>query len=124
MVTRQRLVGCILVFSLAVTTTGCTSIKTVRPETSPGATAFGKVKAGDTVIVRTSDGRTTRFVVQQIDGDALIAPEGVRFARAEIAELKRRSFSGPKTAGLAAGIFAGVLLVVAAAAASALGGLY
>jgi hypothetical protein len=123
MVTRQRLVSCVLVFSLAVTTTGCTSMKTVRPETSPRATAFGNAKAGDTVIVRTTDGRTTRFVVQQIDGDALIAPGGVRFTRAEVAELKRRSFSGAKTAGLTAGIVGGVLLLLGAAVASAYDGL-
>ena len=119
MVTRQRLVSCVLVFSLAVTTTGCTSMKTVRPATSPGAAAFGSVKAGDTVMVRTTDGRTSRFVVQQIDGDALIAPGGVRYTRAEIAELKRRSFSGPRTAALTAGIVGGVLLLLAAAVASA-----
>jgi hypothetical protein len=124
MVTRQRFITWVLLLTLVVPTAGCTSMKTVRPETSPGATAFGQLKAGDTVIVRTTDGRTVRFVVQQIDGDTIIAPDGVRFTRAEIAELKRRSFSVPKTAGLAAGIFGGVFLLVAAAAVSALGDLW
>jgi hypothetical protein len=124
MVTIQRSVAYVLLCSLAITTVGCTSMKTIRPTSHPaGSAAFGKLKAGDTVDVRTSDGRRARFVVQQVDGDAIVAPDGVRYTSAEIAELKRRSFSGPKTAGLVAGIFGGMFLLAAAAVASALDGL-
>jgi hypothetical protein len=120
MITNQRLVGCLLMSSLAMTNVGCTTMKTVRPVTQPaGTTTFGKLQAGDTVSIRTRDGRTSRFVVQQVDGDVIVAPDGVRYTSAEIVELKRRSFSGPRTAGLAAGIFAGLFVLAAAAVASA-----
>ena len=124
MVPLPRLVACLLLCSIAITAPGCTSMKPIRPLPQPGASAFGTLKAGDTVDVRTRDGRTARFVVQQVDGDALIAPDGVRYSSAEIAELKRRSFSGPKTAGLVAGIFGGLFVLAAAAVASALDGMW
>lgn len=124
MVTYQRLVACVLLCTFAMSTVACTSMKTIRPITQPGASTFGTLKAGDTVDVQTRDGRRVRFVVQQVDGDAIIAPDGVRYTSAEIAELKRRSFSGPKTAGLVAGIVGGVFVLAAAAVASALGGLW
>lgn len=99
-------------------------MKTVRPVTQPtGTPAFAALKAGDTVSVRTRDGRVSRFVVQQVEGDAIVAPHGARYASADIVEVKRRSFSAPKTVGLAAGIFGAAFLIVAAAAASALAGL-
>ncbi|MEO6236600.1 MAG: hypothetical protein ABIQ52_06340 [Vicinamibacterales bacterium] len=111
MTTRQRLVAYLVLCSLAMTNVGCTSMKTVRPVTQPaGDISFGKLKAGDTVSIRTRDGRTSRFVVQQLDRDVIVAPDGVRYTSAEIVELKRRAFSGPKTAGLAAGIFGAFFL--------------
>ena len=124
MVTLQRALACVLLCSTAINAAGCTGMKMIRPVAHPGAATFGKLKAGDTVEVRTRDGRTTRFIVQQIDGDAIIAPDGVRYTSAEIAELKRRAFSGPKTVGLIAGVFAGVFVLAAAAVASALDGLW
>jgi hypothetical protein len=103
--------------------TACTSMKTIHPATSPGAPTYGPLKAGDTVRVQTADGQTKRFIVQQIDGETIIGPEGQRYARAEVVRLERKSFSTPKTIGLAAGVFGGVFLLVAAAAASAVGSL-
>jgi hypothetical protein len=84
---------------------------------------FRELKARDTVWVRTTPGRTARFVIQEVVAATIIAPDGVRYASADIVELKRRSFSAPKTAGLAAGIFGGLFLIITAAAAAALGGL-
>jgi hypothetical protein len=125
MTTRQRLVASLLLCSLAMTSVRCTSMKTLRPVTQPpGNTTFGNLKAGDTVSIRTTDGRASRFVVQQVEGNAIVAPDGVRYTSTEIVELKRRSFSGPKTAGLAAGIFAGIYLVAAIAVATALDGMW
>jgi hypothetical protein len=125
MTTRQRLVACLLLCSLAMTNVGCTTMKTVRPVTQPaGNTTFGKLKAGDTVSIRTKDGRASRFVVRQVDGDVIVAPDGLRYTSAEIVELKRRSFSGPRTAGLAAGIFGAAFVIAAAAVASALGSVW
>ena len=100
-------------------------MKTVRPVTQPGMGAmFGTVKAGDLVDLRTVDGRTARFIVQQVAADAVIAPDGVRYPHAEIAELKKRSFSGPKTAGLIAGICGGLFVLAAIAVASAVNSLW
>lgn len=113
---------CLLVCSLAGGGTGCTSMKTVPPVTKPGGPTFGQVQAGETVVVHTRDGRRVRFVVEQVDGDVIVAPDGVRYARAEIAKLERRSFSGPRTALLVGGIVAGAFLLILAAAAAALSG--
>ena len=124
MIIRGRIVATMLVCSVVAASVGCTSMKTIRP-VAPGRqeTIFRDLKAGDTVWLRTRTGREARFVVQQVEADTIIAPDGVRYASADIAELKRRSFSGPKTAGLVAGIFGGVFIIIAAAAAAALGGL-
>ena len=86
------------------------------------APVFGKVKAGDTVQVRTHDGRSKRFVVQQVEAETLVAADGTRFTRTEIAGLQRRSFSAGKTGALAAGLAGGAfLLLLAAFAASDFG---
>ena len=124
MIRCERLVALLLVCSVGWASGGCTTMKRIRPA-SPGgqATTLGDLKGGDTVEVRTTSGQTARFVVLQIEGDTIIAPDGVRYANADILELKRRSFSMPRTVGLAAGIFGGVFLIVAAAAAAALDGL-
>jgi hypothetical protein len=100
-------------------------MKTLQPVTQPGGTtAFGNIKPGDTVEVRTTDGRSARFVVQQVEADAIVGPNGERYKTAEITHLKRRSFSGAKTAGLVAGIAGGLLLVYAWALANALGDIW
>lgn len=124
MVASPQSIACVLVCSVALASGGCTSMKSVRPVTQPGMGAmFGTVKAGDLVELRTVDGRAVRFIVQQVEVDALIAPDGVRYPRAEIAELKKRSFSGPKTAGLIAGICGGLFVLAAIAVAGAVGSL-
>lgn len=119
-----RSVATMLLCSVVSASVGCTSMKAIRP-ISPGGqeTMFRDLKAGDTVWVRTTTGRTARFVIQQVEADTIIAPAGVRYASADIMELKRRSFSAPKTVGLAGGIFGGLFVIIAAAAAAALGGL-
>ena len=107
----QRVIACLLVCTMASASIGCTSMKTIK--TAPaGAPVFGKVKAGDTVDVRTQDGRSLRFVVQQVDADSLVAPNGVRFTRTEIVRLQRKSFSPWKTAVLAGGIVGAVFLAL------------
>lgn len=116
----RRLTACALVCLLP--TSACTSMKTVRPVTAPGQPIYGDLKAGDTVSVETRDGQRQRFVVQQIDGDTIVAPGGQRFAHEEIVKLQRKSFSGPRTAGLVAGVFGGAFLLLAMAAAAALDG--
>jgi hypothetical protein len=120
--TPPRIIACVLACSLATSGVGCTSMKTIPPVTSPAAPAFGRVEAGDLVIVETRDGRRVQFVVQQVEGDAIVSPEGVRYTRDEIAKLQRRSFSGPKTALALGGAFLALYVVLAAAAVAVLGG--
>ena len=98
-------------------------MKTIRPATMPNQPLYGPLKAGDTVIVQTPDGERWRFVVQAIDGTAIVAPEGKRYERADVVRLQRKAFSGPRTIGLVAGLTAGVLLIFGIAVASAYGDL-
>ena len=108
----SRLIASIL--ACALTFAGCTSVKTIRPA-SPGELPFGPVQAGDSVIVQTRDGARASFIVQRIDGEALIAADGQRYLRSDLVRVERKAFSGPKTAGLVAGIAAGVFVVVSVA---------
>ena len=86
-----RVITCVLACMVATAASGCSSMTTIKPATQRGAPVFGKVKAGDTVKVRLQDGRSVRFVVQQVDGDALVSRDGTRYMRNEIAHLQRRS---------------------------------
>ncbi|MDQ3421235.1 MAG: hypothetical protein M3541_21110, partial [Acidobacteriota bacterium] len=64
MTLHQRIIGSLLACSVAAASAGCTSMKTIRPVNDPAAPAFGRVKAGDTVVVSTRDDRRLRFVVR------------------------------------------------------------
>ena len=119
MIRFRRLISCVLALSV-VSMTGCTSMKTIHPATAPEPPTFEEVKAGDTVVVHTRGGQRARFVVQQVEGDALIAPDGIRYPAREIVQLQRRSFSTGRTVALAGGIFASVVVIVMAAAVAAL----
>lgn len=116
----RRLSACVLV-CLVPSLSGCTSMRTVRLVPPPAQPIYGDLKAGDTVEIETRDGERQRFVIQQIDGDTIIAPGGQRYKRDEIVKLQRKSFSAPKTVALVAVVFGAVFIIVAAAAAAALG---
>jgi hypothetical protein len=116
----QRIIACFLLCSVAATTVGCTSMRTIHPLTDPATSRFGGVKGGDTVVVEMRDGRRARFVVQQTDADAIVSKDGVRYGHSEIARLQRRSFSGWKTAFLVGGVFTGAFMVLAIMAVSEL----
>jgi len=116
----QRVTTSMLMFSmLATATTGCTSMRTIRPVSAPGAPPWGELKAGETVILQTPDRERWQFVVQQIDGDTIVAPNGQRYPRSEIVKLQRKSFSTPKTVCLVAAIVGGIYVAFGIAAASA-----
>ena len=104
----RRLIVAVLVGAL--TSAGCSSTKTIRPA-SPGEPSFGPVQTGDTVVVQTRDGLSTRFVVQRIDGETLVAADGRRYVRSDLLHVQRRTFSGLKTAVLIAGVGGGVLML-------------
>jgi hypothetical protein len=114
--TASVLMVCVLATSLS----GCTSMRPVRPVTDPSVPTWGPLKAGDTVIVQTPNGDRRRFVVQQMDGDTVIAPGGQRYPQSEIFRLQRKSFSTAKTVGLVAGIAGGIFVLVGIAMVSAL----
>ena len=117
----QRVTASMLtVCMLATATSGCTSMRTIRPVSAPGTPPWGKLKAGDTVIVQTPDGERWRFVVQQIDGDTIVAPNGQRYPRSEVVRLQRKSFSTPKTVCLLAGIAGGIYVAIGIAVVSAM----
>ena len=117
----QRPIAVVLMGAVLLST-GCTSMRQVRVA-APAEPTYGQVQPGDTVMVRTPDGERWRFEVEQIDGDTIIARGGRRFPRDQVVQLWRRSFSGPKTVGLIAGIAGGLYVVIGIALASAYGSL-
>jgi uncharacterized lipoprotein YajG len=125
MLKHRRAIAALLLVTTMALSTGCHSMHKVQPATSPQAPVFGLVRAGDTVSVVLKDGRKARFVVKEITDAALVSPDGTRYSRDEIVELKRRQFSGVKTGFLIGGI-AGTafFLLVAAAIASSFDNLY
>jgi hypothetical protein len=105
----QRFIAAVLV--IAMTLAGCTSLKTVRP-IAPGEPPPTPVQSGDEVVVLTRDGTSARFVVQQVEGETLIAADGRRFAGSDLVRVERKETSRPKTIGLVAGIAGGAFLIV------------
>lgn len=75
-------------------------MRTVDPVNAPGAPAFGTVKAGDTVAVRLTDGRQVKFVVDHVDGEAIVSLDGIRYPRAGMQQLQRQSVDYGKSIGL------------------------
>ena len=119
MTSHRPFIAWVLICALAGSAIGCTTMKTIRPATDPTAPSFGKVKAGDTIIVHLRDGRRLQVMVQRVDVDGIVSVEGVRYARTDITQVQRRSFSGWKT-GLAVGgavagayVIAAILVVIA-----------
>lgn len=108
------------VLAAALTLAGCTSMKTIKPAL-PGEPPFGPVQRGDTVVVQTRDGHSTRLVVQQIDGETLVVADGRRFLRSDLLLVQRKALDKWKTTELLVGIAAGALVVFASAMASWLG---
>jgi hypothetical protein len=86
-------------------------MKMIQPATAPGQPVYGPLKPGDVVVVQTRDGDQGQFVVDWIDGDAIVVRGGTRFTRQDIVRLERRALSGPKTAVLVGGIAAGAVML-------------
>ena len=114
----RRTIAAILLLAVTLTT-GCTSMKTIRPATAPGPPPSDQLKVGDTVIVQTRDLSRWRFVVQEITGDAIVARGGQRFERSDIVSVQRKSFSTAKTVTLVAVVGFGVFVMYGLAVVSA-----
>ena len=112
---KRATAGLLLVCLLGCTAmaSSCTSMKQVTLNPTAGGPAFGRIRVGDTVAVRLSNGSQQRFVVAAIQGDTLVATDGARFARTDIVEAKRRSTSVIRTSFLAGGLAVGGLFLVA-----------
>ena len=116
MIACNRATAAVLVVTILCSgSSACTSMKSIAPSTSPGLPPFGAVKAGDTVSL-VSNGHHLRFVVGSVDDTSITSQTGVRYERAEVTQLKRRSISRAKTTCLVLGLSAGTLLVVVAVA--------
>jgi hypothetical protein len=105
------LVTCLVAFS--ATSSGCTSMNRVTLTPVEGGSTFGRIRVGDTVAVRVSNGTEHRFVVAAIDGETLVARDGTRIGRSEILEAKVRSTSVTKTTFLVSGLAAGGFFLLA-----------
>lgn len=115
----MRILGIVLVLLLALC--GCRTMAPVQ-QYAPGSSLVGKVEAGDTVQVLTSDGQLRTFVVTQVTTDELVGAD-VRVARADIKSLQVSTVHRGRTIG--AGIGGGLTILyvlLAAAFASLLGG--
>lgn len=108
----------VLMFSMLLS--GCHTMQAV--EHSDWSTLKGRVEAGDTVEVVTTDGRNEKFVVTEVTPDALIGAD-TRIAREDISSLKVNQVHKGRTFGAAfggAGVVIGILFALATA--SLLGG--
>jgi len=99
-----------------VLATGLAGCATVRPiDRTSGAKAPGaltKIEIGDFVSVKMSDGSTHRFEVRGIDRDTLVSDSGRRYARSDIASLKRESGTARKAAKHVAGGYAVLMRIL------------
>jgi hypothetical protein len=111
----SRLVVVLLIGALV--SPACTSTQQIRPAV-PGQAPSREVQAGDRIVVLTQSGERASFVVQRVEGDAIIAPDGRRFAASDLVRVERKAFSGGKTTALIAAIGGGAFLVVAIAVGS------
>lgn len=103
----MRVIAVALACSLSI---ACTSMKPI----SVAEAAAPVLKAGDTVRITTRDGLTWRVVVERVDANVIVARDGARFDRSEIAAISRRSAHGGRTALLVAAIVVGTFVVLVA----------
>lgn len=76
---------------------------------APEGTPFARVKHGDTVVVYSKGGVKDRFVVKTVDAEHIVSERGTKYHKSQVTKLERKAFSWPKTCGLAAGVFLGVV---------------
>ena len=99
--TANALIVALLVSSIG--SSGCTSMKPVKPITAPGPPRFADVQVGDTVSF-VAKGQKVRFIVASMEGDSLTSSKGVRYQRTDVTELRRRSRDWVKTGVLLGGL--------------------
>ena len=113
-----RIAGIALLLSALVTSsmamTGCTTMRTVKPTTSPVAPASWQVKAGDHVEVTVRDGRRVSFTVASVDASGIVGDNNTRYEATDIVFVRRREASVLKSTLLFFGVSFVVMAVLAA----------
>ncbi|MEZ5293475.1 MAG: hypothetical protein R2745_20500 [Vicinamibacterales bacterium] len=109
---RRRFAGAAAVWLIAALAGACHVQTRValpgEPPPAPGAAAR-VVKAGDDVVIELRDGTLAGLIVAEVRTDALVGTSGQRYPIAEIVRIERRRLSLGRSAGLAAGLYLGVL---------------
>jgi hypothetical protein len=107
--------------AITVAATGCTSMRRIPNVQAPvPPQGYSHIKPGDEVYVEMADGRRGRFKVQSMDGEAMVAPNGQQYRRAEMHQLKRKQFSYLKTFSLVGAVGLTVIVSYGIAAVSAI----
>lgn len=112
----QRAASAILVVSMSASAGalgGCTSMKSIKPVTTPAGPSFEGIRPGDVVVVRMKNGREEYFVVQAVNSGTLVSTSGVSYPADEVVELRRQSPDYLKTTLLVAGLSVGAFFLVA-----------
>lgn len=111
----------IVVLSLCLVSTGCTTSRWVNLPQPPGISA-PRVEIGEKVTLTMKSTDRQRLKVEAVDastltGTTLDSPRGrvVQVSLADVESMTATRFSGGKTLGLAAGVVAGVLALWVAA---------
>ncbi len=102
---------------LAVAThlaTGCTTLQGVPIARTGETVARPDVKVGESVVVTTRGGETSKFTVTDVQDDALVGRD-TRIAYADIAQLEVRRGEGMKKGLLIGAVVVGVAAIAAAA---------
>lgn len=117
--TSRGIVAALLVCVVLTPVMACTSLHTVQPVTSAGGPVFSDLQTGEIVVVHLRDGRRLQVTVAQVEHDAFVSKEGVRYAYDDIAQVQRRRVDRGKTAlavtGIAFGALAAFYILLAAA---------
>lgn len=107
---RRRIMRKILLLAV-VSMCGCTTMHTVAPGSLQAV--LERLRTGDPIAVRAADTWHENLTLVGVTDASIEAEnssgERVRFARSEITEIRVRVRAPAKTAGLAAGIFLGLL---------------
>lgn len=103
----------VVLLCLALTTSACTSLETLRPSARTDFTTM--VHVGDDVSCTLTDGTQTDITLTAVEPDALIAGNR-RINRSDIAKLQMTRLDGKRTGATAVSILAGVALAGAGVA--------
>jgi hypothetical protein len=90
--------------------------------TTPPADTPWRVNAGDTVRLTMRDGSEHYMTIRTIDTNAIVGGDGTSYELTDIQSVERCQLSRTKTAFLAGGLIAGVILVATAAMLAAMMG--